>query len=347
MDAVTITQPAAALTQTAGGPQDSTSPVPTAEGQAPPEFAELLVASLVNLQQTVAEPVNAESTPAQSVEQMQPLVVAAAAPDAALTPVTPLPIPRALPNVADGEPVRAKDIPDNVLGARAPSEFTGLSAKATAHSSDPAMFAARPANEAPLQAATSATQAPVESAATRDTATLATDAQQIANSGAPASFFQPVEVRPGFSGPSALVEVAAPVSSPGFADQLSKQVVWMVDKDAQVAELRINPPELGPVEVRVTVTGEEAVAQFTSPHLEVRNAIEGALTRLREALAEAGIRLNDASVSADSFHDQHASQSNPRASDRHYGDTRSPTNAHQDHRPLNVATRRGLVDVYA
>jgi len=147
--------------------------------------------------------------------------------------------------------------------------------------------------------------------------------------------------------PTAVLEVSAPVSSPGFADALSRQVVWMVDKDAQVAELRINPPELGPVEVRLTVNGDQASAQFVSTHQEVREALETSIARLRESFAEAGIQLGQASVSAESFRDQTAGQPDPRATSRNGYNARSGTSEATAPAAAPVPVRRGLVDTFA
>ncbi len=145
--------------------------------------------------------------------------------------------------------------------------------------------------------------------------------------------------------PTAVREVAAPVQSSGFADAFSRQIVWMADKDAQIAELRINPPELGPVEVRLTISGDEASAQFVSPHAEVRAAIESSLVRLRESLADAGIALGEAFVSAESFRDDaEKAGSEQRASG--YGESvRERDHAAQARSPS--AVRRGLVDIFA
>ena len=147
--------------------------------------------------------------------------------------------------------------------------------------------------------------------------------------------------------PSALLDVQAPVSEPGFAQALTRQVVWLVDKDAQVAELRINPPELGPVEVRLTLTQDSAACEFVSPHAEVRAAIESAIARLREAMAEAGIQLGEASVSAESFSAPADQQSQSRNSRNGYRE--APFPGHHDARRSDrqAVTGRGLVDVFA
>jgi len=148
--------------------------------------------------------------------------------------------------------------------------------------------------------------------------------------------------RPPFQ-PTAVREVSAPVASPEFAHDFSQQVVWIADKDAQIAELRLNPPELGPIAVRLTVTGDEASAQFVSPHSEVRAAIESSLVRLRESMAQAGIELGEAFVSSESFRDDSAqSQSHGRSGG--YGSGQNDSSPH----PSGVRVlRRGLVDTFA
>jgi flagellar hook-length control protein FliK len=147
--------------------------------------------------------------------------------------------------------------------------------------------------------------------------------------------------------PNAMLEVGAPVDGPDFAQALSQQVVWMADKDAQIAELRINPPELGPVEVRLQISGDEAVVQFASAHADVRSAIEAALARLRESMAQAGIQLGDASVSAESFREQdahHSGTGEGRSGYRHDAERGEPAWVPT---PIATGVRRGLVDLFA
>jgi flagellar hook-length control protein FliK len=147
--------------------------------------------------------------------------------------------------------------------------------------------------------------------------------------------------------PSAMLEVAAPVHGPDFASALSQQVVWMADKDAQVAELRINPPELGPVEVRLHISGDDAVVQFASAHAEVRSAIEAAIERLRESMAQAGVQLGQTSVSAESFREQSGQYSG--AGEHRNGYRTSAERADPQGTPTPSASgvRRGLVDLFA
>lgn len=219
-------------------------------------------------------------------------------------------------------------------------------AKAATAAADAASFAAAATDKSAAQANVQfqdelAQQARLSSLADTQRADAAAEAA------AHALNLQSAEQRPAVHQPTAVLDVSAPVSSPGFADALSQQVVWMVDKDAQVAELRINPPELGPVEVRLAVNGDQASAQFVSSHQEVREALETSIARLRESFAEAGIQLGQASVSAESFRDQTAGQSDGRSAGRSGYGASNGTSETAAIAPAAVPVRRGLVDTFA
>jgi flagellar hook-length control protein FliK len=95
--------------------------------------------------------------------------------------------------------------------------------------------------------------------------------------------------------------VDVPLRSQGFATAFSEKIIWLVGRQAQVADLSLNPPQLGALEVRLSLSGGEAGAQFYSPNPLVREAIEAALPKLRELMAQAGIALGDAQVRDEAF----------------------------------------------
>mgnify|MGYP001315001379 CR=1 FL=1 len=95
--------------------------------------------------------------------------------------------------------------------------------------------------------------------------------------------------------------VEAPVRSPAFAAELGDKVVWLAGRNAQVAELTLNPPQMGTLEIRLTVTGGEVAAHFFSANPVGRDALETALPRLRELMNQAGINLGEANVRDQAF----------------------------------------------
>lgn len=106
----------------------------------------------------------------------------------------------------------------------------------------------------------------------------------------------------------AQARVDTPVRDPAFGQEFSQKIVWLAGQDKQSAQLTLNPPQLGPVEVSLKISGDQATAVFSSPHAEVREAIEAALPRLREMMGSAGLELGQANVSSQSFQQQQQQQ---------------------------------------
>ena len=87
------------------------------------------------------------------------------------------------------------------------------------------------------------------------------------------------------------------VGTPAWDQQLGQKVEWMAAGGDQTATLTLNPPDLGPLQVVLTVTNDQADAAFMSAQPEVRQALEAALPRLRDMMSEAGIAFGNATVS--------------------------------------------------
>ena len=92
--------------------------------------------------------------------------------------------------------------------------------------------------------------------------------------------------------------LSARVGTPAWDNQVGQKVIWMVGGADQSATLELNPPDLGPVQVVLNVSNDLASVTFSSQQLEVRQALENALPRLREMMSESGIALGNATVNA-------------------------------------------------
>lgn len=142
-------------------------------------------------------------------------------------------------------------------------------------------------------------------------------------------------------------KLAPQVGSPGWDQALGQKVVWMVQGAQQSATLTLNPPDLGPLQVTLNVSNNQATANFTAHQPEVRHALEAAMPRLREMLNDAGIQLGQSSVSAGSPNQQNAfseqRQNGRQAS--HSGATAEPV-IHVSHVPL-PSSGSGIVDTFA
>ena len=141
--------------------------------------------------------------------------------------------------------------------------------------------------------------------------------------------------------------IAAPLGSNAWSSEFSQKISWLSNQQSQVAELHLNPPDLGPMHVVISVTDNQATALFSSPHSEVRHAIENALPKLRESLADNGIMLGNATVSDQRPRDSGAGNfTHQRARDR--VESLNTTESAPISTPL-IATRRytGILDTFA
>jgi flagellar hook-length control protein FliK len=90
--------------------------------------------------------------------------------------------------------------------------------------------------------------------------------------------------------------VSTAFNAPNWSHDFGSRVVWLTRNDQQVAQININPPQLGPVQISISLNGDQATATFASPHAEVRQAIQDSMPQLREMFSTAGISLGQANV---------------------------------------------------
>jgi flagellar hook-length control protein FliK len=99
-----------------------------------------------------------------------------------------------------------------------------------------------------------------------------------------------------------------PLGQEGWEKSMARQVLELSEKGAQRATLRLNPANLGALEVQVTTEEGEARIRFNSHHAVVREAVEAALPRLRDMFQGSGMDLVQVDVSRrDASAHQHSS----------------------------------------
>lgn len=103
----------------------------------------------------------------------------------------------------------------------------------------------------------------------------------------------------GSAGGGEATRMQAQLGTPQWQNELGDRVQFMSRNNESRAELVLNPPQLGRIEVSLNISGDHASAMFASANPEVRAALEGAMDRLREVLANNGISLGQTHVGAD------------------------------------------------
>ncbi|BFM16554.1 flagellar hook-length control protein FliK [Maricurvus nonylphenolicus] len=95
--------------------------------------------------------------------------------------------------------------------------------------------------------------------------------------------------------------VNVPVGQPQWPSAVAERVMWMSSQRVTSAEIHLDPPELGPLQVRVSVNQEAASVTFTSQHAAVREALDLGAFRLREMFEAEGMDLVNVDVSDQSL----------------------------------------------
>lgn len=137
-------------------------------------------------------------------------------------------------------------------------------------------------------------------------------------------------------------------SSPAFPTELVSEVRFLLKGGLQHAELRMNPVELGPIQIEMHLNAQVADIGFTAAHAATREGIAQSLPQLRDMLSSQGLSLGQTSVGAQAQGQQQAQQerARPDASPNPTGSVvRSTSMAVR----VGAATRsaRGVLDLYA
>jgi flagellar hook-length control protein FliK len=144
--------------------------------------------------------------------------------------------------------------------------------------------------------------------------------------------------------------IPQPVGGRDWPDAVGQRLLWMVQGDQQVARLKLNPPNLGPLEVRVSVQQDLANVSFIAQNAAAREALEAALPRLREMFDQNALQLVRADVSDSGAGQERRADGNaadravPWLSDGGDGDL---ADGEASLAASQVSQRSGLIDLFA
>ncbi|MEZ9408935.1 flagellar hook-length control protein FliK [Vibrio lentus] len=133
-------------------------------------------------------------------------------------------------------------------------------------------------------------------------------------------------------------------------EQVAEKVQMMMSKNLKNLDMRLDPPELGQMKIRMTMNNDVANVHFTVSNQQARDVIEQTLPRLKEMLAQQGMQLADSSVqqqnsgqSQDSYNNGEQQSGSNRTNDGQ-GDENFDNGSNLE---LNVASKRDGISYYA
>lgn len=81
-----------------------------------------------------------------------------------------------------------------------------------------------------------------------------------------------------------------------LANNMQQQVGLMMARNMKSVDIRLDPPELGSMQIRLSVNNDQAAVSFVVSNPQAKDALEAALPRLREMLEQQGMQLADSDV---------------------------------------------------
>jgi flagellar hook-length control protein FliK len=91
-------------------------------------------------------------------------------------------------------------------------------------------------------------------------------------------------------------KLSVPFNQSGWGENLGRQLSLLLAKNMDSAQIQLDPPELGPLVVKIQINQDQVSLQFTSGHAVVREALEQSSQRLQQMFNDEGLELVDVGV---------------------------------------------------
>ncbi|WP_428239443.1 flagellar hook-length control protein FliK [Gynuella sp.] len=101
------------------------------------------------------------------------------------------------------------------------------------------------------------------------------------------------------------IPLKQPVTHSEWANSVNDRIMMMANRHIQVAHIRLDPPDLGMLEIKLSVShDQQAQVAIVTQHTQVKELLDASMARLRTMLQEQNIELVDAQVSDQSSQGQ-------------------------------------------
>ncbi|RDS81847.1 flagellar hook-length control protein FliK [Dyella psychrodurans] len=141
------------------------------------------------------------------------------------------------------------------------------------------------------------------------------------------------------------LSVNSPVGSSSFAKELGQQVTWLSGQDVKQAQIRLNPQDLGPLDVKVSVEHGRVDVVFMAQHPAAVAAVQQGLGQLNQMLGGQGLSLGHTTVGQHGAQQQSGGQPQQQASGQSADDSDNVGDASVVSKVERVAV--GLLDAFA
>lgn len=138
------------------------------------------------------------------------------------------------------------------------------------------------------------------------------------------------------------IELTQHIEHSDWSEHFNQQIVWLGQQNIKTAIIKLNPQELGPIEININVKQEDASVNISLHRVQVHEVIENAIPRLREMMAEQGLNLTQVNI------ESHHQRQNPQARQYEHSLEKKQLSSEQfEEQPLRLKVKNGLIDYFA
>jgi flagellar hook-length control protein FliK len=135
--------------------------------------------------------------------------------------------------------------------------------------------------------------------------------------------------------PTANVQSPLVLTKDNAGEQVAERLQMMMSKNLKHVDIRLDPPELGRMQIRMSLNSDAASVHFTVQNQQTRDLVDQAMPRLREMLAQQGLQLADSSVQQQSSGQQQRQMAQHQGSEN---GSSQPMNGEHDAETMEGAT---------
>ncbi|GHB62379.1 hypothetical protein GCM10008107_09320 [Psychrosphaera saromensis] len=81
-----------------------------------------------------------------------------------------------------------------------------------------------------------------------------------------------------------------------MANHMQQQIGMMLSKNMKSIDIRLDPPDLGTMQIKLTMNNDQASVSFVVSNQQAKDALDASLPRLRDMLEQQGMELADSDV---------------------------------------------------
>ena len=131
-----------------------------------------------------------------------------------------------------------------------------------------------------------------------------------------------------------------------FEKGIGERLISMIQENNHQATIKIDPPELGRIDIDLQLKDEKTNLSFYTTNIQVKNTLENSMGELKTMLNQQDLTLGEVTVFHQSFDDHKGNKKNQRSELFYHEKDNDPTNALKSPSFDKPLSRSGTINIF-